>query len=88
MKSQRLSKKFRPPTPPYYNIRQERLSSTSHNSSLKNIKMKSPPTTEQSLPSISFFSTPETSPVVDIKPISSILSQQSFSSTYTKNFSW
>ncbi|GBB99433.1 hypothetical protein RclHR1_03520013 [Rhizophagus clarus] len=86
MKSQRLSKKFRPPTPPYYNIRQERLCSiaSSHNSSLKNNKMKSPPTTQPALPSISFFPSLENSSI-DVKPI---LPQHNFSSPYTKNFPW
>ncbi|CAG8699550.1 transcription factor PacC [Rhizophagus irregularis DAOM 181602=DAOM 197198] len=85
MKSQRLSKKFRPPTPPYYNIRQERLCSLSSSSQNSSLKKKSTSTTQQTLPSISFFSTHENS---DIKPISSILPQQNFSSTYTKNFPW
>ncbi|RIA80501.1 hypothetical protein C1645_730092 [Glomus cerebriforme] len=80
MKSQRLSKKFRPPTPPYYNIRQERLSSTS-------LKKKSSHTS-QSLPSFSFFSTStNSSSIPDTKQVSSILLQQNYSSTYTKDFS-
>ena len=81
MKSQRLSKKFRPPTPPYYNIRQAPLLPNS-TCSLKNNRMKLSST--QRLPSISFYSTTNSS----ITNIQDVPTEQNYPSTYTKKFSW
>ena len=77
MKSQRLSKKFRPPTPPYFNIRQEK-STSSH---AKNNRIKSSSATQR-LPPISFFSAPaNASSILDTQHVLSILPQQNYSST-------
>ena len=79
-KSQRLSKKFRPPTPPYFNIRQEKFI---HN---KDNKMKSSSPTTQRLPPFSFFSAPANDSSIESQHVLTMLPQQNFSS---KNFpSW
>lgn len=84
LKSQRLSKKFRPPSPPYYNIRQASHELPHSTCTLKNNRVK---TFTPRLPSISLFSNTNSS-IMNVQDVSSISTQQNYPSTFTSNFSW